>query len=82
MENSGGLCVRMTFTFTPSGLETPLYLSVSGLKEKDLCPTIILPDSILIVWVPELCCGGNDMFNTGEGWLMLLRSKKITCKQE
>ena len=49
-ENSGGLRVRMTFTFTASGLAAPPYIAVSGLTEKELCPEVCLlsRDSITI----------------------------------
>ena len=41
-ENSGGLRVCLTFTFTASGMLAPLYVSVSGLANDELsveaCP--------------------------------------------
>ena len=35
-EHSGGLRVRLTFTFTASGLAAPPYVSISGLTAEEL----------------------------------------------
>jgi len=74
-ENSGGLRVRLTFTFTAAGLAAPPYVSVSGLSEEELSPELC-PDGILAAKVKRLCKGGNDLHNTGWGWLVFLRADK------
>ena len=40
-EMSGGLHVRLTFTFTAGGLAAPLYVSVSGLTPEELSPKLL-----------------------------------------
>ena len=65
-ENNGGLRVRLTFTFTASGLAAPPYIAVSGLTGDELCPKLC-PDGILATEVPGLCKGGDDIFNNGIG---------------
>ena len=74
-ENSGGLRVRLTFTFTASGLAAPPYVSVSGLTEEELSVELC-PDGILACKVPGLCKGGDDLHNNGYGWLVFLRADK------
>ena len=74
-ENSGGLRVRLTFTFTASGLAAPPYVAVSGLTDEELSPELC-PDGMLATEVPHLCKGGNDLFNEGKGWLVFLRADK------
>ena len=70
-ENNGGLRVRLTFTFTASGLAAPLYIAVSGLTGDELCPKLC-PDDILATEVPGLCKGGDGIFNNDIGWLVFL----------
>ena len=41
-ENTGGLRVCLTVTFTASGLAAPPYVAVSGLTSKELSPTNVL----------------------------------------
>ena len=73
-ENSGGLRLRLTFTFTGSGLMAPPYVCVSGLTDQEL-PVDACPDGILVKEVPGLCKGGsNDVFAEGSGWLVFLRA--------
>ena len=74
-EMSGGLRVRLTFTFTASGLAAPPYIAVSGLSETELCPEKC-PDGILAAEVPGLCKGGDDVSNKGNGWLVFLRADR------
>lgn len=74
-ENSGGLRVRLTFTFTASGLAAPPYVAVSGLTDEELCPKKC-PGGILATEVEGLCKGGDDLFNSGAGWLVFLRADK------
>ena len=57
-ENSGGLCVRLTFTFTASGMSAPPYVSVSGLTNDELSADAC-PNGILAAKVPGLCIGGS-----------------------
>ena len=38
---AGGLRVRLTFTFTASGLAAPPYVAVRGLTETELSPKIL-----------------------------------------
>lgn len=74
-EQGGGLRVRLTFTFTASGLAAPPYVAVSGLTEDELSPELC-PDGILAEKVANPCKGGDDLFNNGYGWLVFLRSDK------
>jgi len=75
-EHSGGLRVRLTFTFTASGLMAPPYVAVTGLTEEEL-PAEACPDGILVQEIHGLCRGGsNDVFAEGSGWLVLLRADK------
>ncbi|KAL7536826.1 LOW QUALITY PROTEIN: hypothetical protein ACHAXR_007426 [Thalassiosira sp. AJA248-18] len=67
--------VKLTFTFTASGLAAPPYVAVSGLTEKELDP-VLCPDGILATKVRGLCKGGDDLFNEGIGWLVFLRADK------
>ena len=53
-ENSGGLRVRLTFTFTASGLASPPYVSVSGLTAEELSIEDC-SNGILAAKVPGLC---------------------------
>ena len=80
-ENSGGLRVRLTVTFTASGLAAPPYVAVSGLTEDELSP-ILCPDGIVAEKVAGLCKGGNDLFNDSFGWLVFLRADKKVSKEE
>ena len=74
-ENSGGLRVRLTVTFTASGLAAPPYVAVSGLTESELSVDKC-PDGLLAAEIPGLCKGGDDIFNAGIGWLVFLRADK------
>ena len=74
-ENGGGLRVRITFTFTLSGLSAPPYIAISGLTDDELSPELC-PDGILAEKVMNLCKGGDDIFNSGFGWLVFLRADK------
>ena len=74
-ENSGGLRVRLTFTFTASGLAAPPYIAVSGLTDAELCPDLC-PDGILATKVKGLCKGGDNIHDSGFGWLVFLRADK------
>ena len=74
-ENSGGLRLRLTFTFTASGLGAPPYISVSRLTADELLVEAC-PDRILAAKVPGLCNGGDDLHNNGFGWLVFLRADK------
>ena len=74
-EQGGGLRVRLTFTFTASGLAAPPYVAVSGLTEEELSPELC-PDGILAEKVANLCKGGDDLFNKAYGWLVFLWSDK------
>ena len=40
--NSGGLCIRITFTFTASGSYAPLFICVSGLSKEELPRSSVL----------------------------------------
>lgn len=73
--NNGGLRVRLTFTFTASGLAAPPYVAVSGLTESELSVEKC-PDGLLAAEIPGLCKGGDDIFNMGIGWLVFLRADK------
>ena len=64
--------MRLTFTFTASGLAAPPYIAVSGLTGDELFPKLC-PDGILATEVPGLCKGGDDIVNNGIGWLVFLR---------
>ena len=83
-ESSGGLRVRLTVTFTASGLAAPPYVAVSGLTESELSVDKC-PDGILAAEVEHLCKGGDDLFNKGTGWLVFLcvdgRDKKTQDKE-
>ena len=74
-QNSGGLRVRLTFTFTAAGLAAPPYVAVSGLTDSELSPELC-PEGLLPAAVPKLCKGGDDLFNTGIGWLVFLVQTK------
>ena len=74
-ENSGGLRVRLTFTFTAAGLSAPPYIAISGLTNAELSPELCR-DGILATKVPGLCKGGDDISNSGFGWLVFLRADK------
>ena len=64
--NSGGLRIRITFTFTASGSYAPVFICVSGLTKEELSPELC-PDGILATKVPRLCKGGNDPFRNRFG---------------
>ena len=70
-ENCGGLLVRLTFTFTASGMSAPLYVSISGLTAEELWAGAC-PDGILALKVPGIFKGGGDIFNEGFGWLVFV----------
>jgi hypothetical protein len=74
-EMAGGLRVRLTFTFSAAGLAAPPYVSVSGLTAEELSVDAC-PDGILATKVMRLCKGGDDLHNTGFGWLVFLRADK------
>ena len=74
-ENSGGLRVRLTVTFTASRLAAPPYMAISRLSESELSVEKC-PDGILAVEIPNFCQGGDDLFNNGSGWLVFLRADK------
>lgn len=76
---AGGLRVRLTFTFTASGLSAPPYVAVSGLTEDELSPELCV-DGILAEKIPGLCKGGDDLFNEGFGWLVFLRADRKNGK--
>ena len=67
--------MRLTFTFTASGLAAPPYVAISGLTADELSPELC-EDGILAAKVPGLCKGGDDLHNNGHGWLVFLRSDK------
>ena len=73
MENSGGLRVRLTVTFTASGLSAPPCIVVSGLAASELSVEKN-PSGILANKVEHLCKGGDDLFNNGSRWLVFLRA--------
>ena len=75
VEMAGGLRVRLTVTFTASGLAAPPYVAVSGLTDSELSLEDC-PDGILAAEIPNLCKGGDDLFNNGPGWLVFLRADK------
>ena len=72
-ENSGGLRVRMTFTFTASGLAAPHYVAISGLTADELSIEDC-PDGLLAAKVPGLAKEGDDIFKNSFGWLVFLRA--------
>jgi len=78
-ENSGGLRVRLTFTFAASGLAAPPYISVSGLTDEEMSVEKC-PDGVIATPVKGLCKGGDDIFNEGMGWLVFLRADKKGVK--
>ena len=80
-ENTGGLRVRLTFTFTAGGLAAPLYVSVSGLTDEELSPELY-PGGVLATKVPGLCKGGDDIDNKGFGMLVLLRADRKDPSKE
>ncbi len=65
-ENSGGLRVRLTFTFTASGLYAPLLISVCGLTAEELSPEKC-PDGLLAAKLRGI--GKADL--DGEVWSMI-----------
>ena len=65
-ENTGGLRLRLTFTFTAGGLSAPLYVSVSGLTDEELSPELC-PDGVLATKVPGLCRGGMILTTKASG---------------
>ena len=67
--------MRLTFTFSAAGLAAPPYVSVSGLTAEELSVDAC-PDGILTTKVMRLCKGGDDLHNTGFGWLVFLRADK------
>ena len=72
-ENYGGILVRLTFTFTASGMSAPLYVLISGLTAEDLWADAC-PNGILVSKVPGIFKGGGYIFNEGFGWLVFIRS--------
>lgn len=80
-ENSGGLHVWLTFTFTAVGLAAPPYSAVTGLDATELCPDAC-PDGILAAEVPGLDKAGDDTHNNGFGWLVFLRTDRKDRTQE
>ena len=68
-----GLRIRITVTMTASGLTAPPYITVDGLTAEELCP-ILCEDGILATEVPGLCKGGDNIANSGSGWLVFLRA--------
>ena len=74
-ENKGGLRDCPIFTFTTSELSAPPYISGSGLTPEELSIEDC-PGGILASKVPNLCKGGDDIFNDGYGWLIFLRGDR------
>ncbi len=81
VQMAGGLRVRLTFTFTASGLAAPPYVAVSGLTEEELFPALC-EHGILAEKIPGLCKGGDDLFNEGFGWLVFLRADRKNNKKD
>jgi hypothetical protein len=79
--NSGGMRVRLTFTFTASGKSAPPFIAVSGLTPEELSP-VLCPDGILTAPVRGLCKGGDDLTNTGIGWLAFMRSDQKETEED
>ena len=80
-ERGSGLRVRLTFSFTLSGLSAPPYIAISGLTDDELSPALC-EHGILAERVANLCKGGDDVFNSGFGWLVFLRADKKTASDE
>ena len=72
---AGGLRVRLSVTCTASGLAAPPYVAGSGLTDSKLSPEEC-PGGILAAEIPNLCKGGDDLFNNGSGWLVFLWADK------
>jgi hypothetical protein len=71
---SGGCRIKSLNTHCASGQMAPVYISVSGLTEEELCPKKC-PDGFLAKPVPGLCKGGNDVHsNGGFGWVVFQRA--------
>ena len=57
-DHLNGLSVRLTHTITAMGVMAPIYITVYGLTDRELCP-IKYPTGIHIVKIPGLCYAGN-----------------------
>ena len=75
-ENSGGLRLRLTFTFTASGLAAPPYISVSGLTADELLVKPVPMES----WQQSCqgCARGVMTYTTTvmAGWYSFVRIRK------
>ena len=72
--NMNGLRIKMTFTFSALGTCAPLFVTVSGLSERELPGK----NDFLHVEVPGLCIGGGGV-NVGvktKGHIFFMRSGK------
>ena len=74
-EHGSGLRVRLTFSFTLSGLSAPPYIAIRGLTDDELSPALC-EHGILAEKIANVCKDWDDVFNSGFGWLVFLRSDR------
>ena len=77
-ENSkcmSGLRVKLTYTFTATGLQAPVFVTVSGLTETEL-PVETCPTGILHLDIEGLSIGGGGVTagGVGKGSLVFIRN--------
>ena len=80
-ENSGGLRVRLTFTFSATGQSAPMLISVSGLTTEELSPEKC-PDGILAAKLLGVGKGGSVLGSNVFSWIYFLRADGKGSKNE
>jgi hypothetical protein len=80
------LCVKLTYTFSGTGLQAPIFITVSGLTKEEL-PINTCPYDILHLQVDGLAIGGGgvQVGGTGTGHVVFIRNnydKDKTTRRE
>ena len=75
--NKEGLRVKMSHTFSLAGLSAGIFLSVSGLTEKEM-PSEIFPSGIHCISIQGLTIGGSGVTlgDKRSGYVVLMRTEK------
>jgi hypothetical protein len=69
-KNFNGMRVKVTHTFSAGGMAAPLFVTVTGLNDREIPPG----KDMIVVKVPGLCVGGGGVgMNEREGYAVFLR---------